>query len=242
MQAAAKSAGYTSLSGDMEQDIRTLDGLDKEVSRLLKRRQNGQFSKKDKLRLQELVDTRETIEIKYKLTAADTEGFTSIQSKVAAAEARAQALGKTDADPETYKAALVASAEGIAAVNAQLDTQYEKEFSLIQLMQNGAEKDNAQSALNARYMQDRKAAALEYAALLAGIVMPVWNSADIQQVDSDIDALYTKMREYSVAASNADQLGMSRALADMNALTQGLEEGQLVEYLGLVAQILSLVG
>ena len=74
-QVDAKDAGYTTLSDQMEQDIKTLDSLDKEIGRLLKRRQSGKLSDKDKLRLQELVDTREAIEIGYKLTAADAGGL-----------------------------------------------------------------------------------------------------------------------------------------------------------------------
>ena len=52
----------------LAKDIETLDGLDAEIEALLKRRQNGYFSEDDRIRLQELIDTREAIEIKYNLT------------------------------------------------------------------------------------------------------------------------------------------------------------------------------
>ena len=241
MQSDAKDAGYTSLSEQMEADIKTLGSLDSEVSKLLKRRQSGKFTEKDKIRLQELVDTREAIEIKYKLTAADAEGFETIADKIEAARARAQATGKSDADPAVYQAAIVASAEGMAAMNAQLDAQYEKEFKLISLMQEGSEKQAALEALNLRYVTDRKTAAEEYAKLLAGIVMPVWNSGDMQKVTDDLATLTQLMTNYNLAASNNDQQGMATALEEMNKLTAGMDEGKLTEYLGLLTQIQSLM-
>ena len=241
MQSDAKDAGYTNLSAQMEADIKTLGSLDSEVSKLLKRRQSGKFTEKDKIRLQELVDTREAIEIKYKLTAADAEGFETIADKIEAARARAQATGKADADPAVYQAAIVASAEGMAAMNAQLDAQYEKEFKLISLMREGSEKQAALEALNLRYVTDRKTAAQEYANLLAGIVMPVWNSGDMQKVTDDLAALTQLMTDYNLAASNNDQQGMATALAEMNKLTAGMDEGKMTEYLGLLTQIQSLM-
>ncbi len=241
LQTGAKESGYTSLADQMEQDIKTLDALDKEVSMLLKRRQSGKFTDKDKVRLQELIDTREAIELRYKLTAADTEGFEAIRAKLEAELAKAQAKGQTGIAASTYAAAIVASAEGMAAVNAQLDARYEKEYLLIQLMQNGAEQEKALNALNAQYLQDRKAAAMEYAVLLADLVLPVWNQAEIQKVDQDIDALYSKLSAYSLAASNGDQLGMAKALDDINKLTAGMDEAKLTEYLGLLTQIQSLL-
>jgi len=240
-QVDAKDTGYTSLSDQMEIDIKSLDSLDKEISRLLKRRQSGKFSDKDKLRLQELVDTREAIEIKYKLTAADAEGFETIQQKIDAEIARAQARGKSDADVAVYEAAVVASAEGMAAVNAQLDAQYDKEYQLIQLMRDGAEREAALAALNTRYIENRKLAAQEYAELLAGLILPVWNQPEIQEAGSGIDALTEKLRQYNLAQSNNDQQGMATELDEMNELTEGMDEGALTEYLGVLTQIQALL-
>ena len=241
LQADAKKAGYTSLSDDMAKDIKTLGSLDSQVSALLKRRKSGEFTEKDKIKLQELIDAREAIEIKYKLTAADAPGFETIQQKIEAARARAEAQGKKDADPSVYQAAVVASAEGMAALNAQLDTQYDKEFNLIQLMKDGAEKQAALEALNAKYIKDRNAATIEYAKLLAGLVMPVWNSSGMQKVTDDLSKLTELMTAYNIAASNGDQQGMANALAAMNTLTAGMDEAKVTEYLGMLTQIQALM-
>ena len=121
----ADKSGYTSVSKGLAADIQTLDQMDAEIARLLKKRQNGFFSEKDQIRLQELIDTRETIEVKYHLTPEETGGFETIAQKVEAEVARAQARGKTDADTPVYENAVKAAAEGMAAINAQIDERYD---------------------------------------------------------------------------------------------------------------------
>ena len=63
--------------------------MDAEIARLLKKRQNGFLTEKEKIRLQELIDTREAIEIKYHLTPEDVDGFDTIRQKLEAEVARA---------------------------------------------------------------------------------------------------------------------------------------------------------
>lgn len=147
--------------------------MDAEIERLLKKRQNGHLSNKDKIRLQELIDTREAIEVKYHLTPEETGGFQTIVQKVEAEVARAQARGKTDADTSVYENAVKAAAEGMAAINAQIDERYDKEYGLIQLMEDETERQKALEYLNSRYNEEQKAAAQEYAETLSSIVMPV---------------------------------------------------------------------
>ena len=115
LKETADKSGYTSVSQGIAADIKTLDQMDAEISRLLKTRQNGYFSEKDKIRLQELIDTREAIEVKYHLTPDETDGFSTIAQKVEAEVARAQARGKTDADATVYENAVKAAAEGMEA-------------------------------------------------------------------------------------------------------------------------------
>ena len=63
MKDTADAAGYTSVSDQLQADIKTLDAMDKEITALLKKRKNRKLTEKDKLRLQELIDTREAIEV-----------------------------------------------------------------------------------------------------------------------------------------------------------------------------------
>ena len=233
----ADKNGYTSVSEGLAADIQKLNQMDAEIERLLKKRQNGHLSDKNKIRLQELIDTRKAIEVKYHLTSEETGGFETIAQKVEAEVARAQARGKTDADTSVYENAVKAAAEGMAAINAQIDERYDKEYGLIQLIEDEAERQKALEDLNFRYNEERKAAAQEYAETLSSIVMPVWNQPEIQQASQQVDELFTKLREYSMASESEKPA----LLADLQALSAGMDEGALTEYLSLMTQIQSLL-
>ena len=110
------------------------------------------------MRLEELIDTREAIQVKYNLVpdTENTEGFDTIRRKLEAEVARAQARGQDDASVTVYENAMVAAAQGMAAINAQIDENYDKEYALIQLMEDSTERQNAMEALNAKYNENRR--------------------------------------------------------------------------------------
>lgn len=220
LKETADKNGYTSVSQGLAADIQTLDQMDAEITRLLKKRQNGFLTEKEKIRLQELIDTREAIEVKYRLTPEETGGFETIAQKVEAEVARAQARGKTDADTSVYENAVKAAAEGMAAINAQIDERYDKEYGLIQLIEDETERQKALEDLNSRYNEERKTAAQEYAETLASIVMPIWNQPEIQQASQQMDELFTKLREYSMASESEKPA----LLADLQALSASKDE------------------
>ena len=237
LKSAADESGYAGVSDQLAGDIATLDALDEELADLLGRRRNGYFSDADKIRLQELIDTREAIEVKYRLSPADADGFDTIRKKLEAEVARAQARGRTDADVTVYENALVAAVQGLAAMNAEIDAQYDKEYALIQLIEDSTERQNAMEALNAQYNENRRDAALEYAALLSDVVPNVWAQADIQQAASDVDTLTQKLREYS-AAGETEKPAL---LEDLSAIAAAMDEGAMTEYLAMLTQIQSLL-
>ena len=55
LKETADKNGYTSVSEGLAADIQTLDQMDTEIERLLKKRQNGFLTEKEKIRLQELI-------------------------------------------------------------------------------------------------------------------------------------------------------------------------------------------
>lgn len=237
LKETADNAGYNSVSAQLQADIDTLDSMDKEIARLLKKKQNRKLSERDKVRLQELIDTREAIEVKYHLTAADTDGFDTIRNKVEAEVARAEARGQ-EVSATVYENAMVAAAEGMSAVNSSLDEQYDKEYALIQLIENSAERQQALDALNAKYNSDRRAAAMEYAQLMADVVMPVWQQDDIQTAKTQVGDLMQLLRQYSAASTDAEKKSF---LPQLNQLTSSMDEGALTEYVALLTQIQSLL-
>ena len=238
LKAVADTAGHTGVSAQIQADIDSLDAMDAEITRLLKKRQNGYITEAEKIRLQELIDIREAIEIKYNLSPADSAaGFDTITQKMEAEIARAQARGFSDAPVEVYENALVACAEGMAAVNAEIDAQYDREFAIIQLIEDESERKAAQEALDAKYRADRLSAAREYASSMAGVVMPVWEQENIQQAATDVERLTQMLREYSAL----DTEGKKGMLGELNELTASMNEASLVEYVGLLTQIQSLL-
>lgn len=237
MQATARQGGYTSVSDQLADDIDRLDAMDAEIARLLKKRQSKLFTESDKVRLQELIDAREAIEVKYNLSPANTDGFAEIGRKVEAEIARAQATGKEDADLSVYENAVVAAAQGMAAINNELAEQYDKEFAIIQLIADETERQQALDSLNAKYNANRLAAAQEYAQTLAGVILPVWQSEDIQQAGADIDTITQKLREYSVATESEKP----QILEDLNEISASMDEGAITEYISLLMQVQSLL-
>ena len=69
------------------------------------------------------------------------------------------------------------------------------------------------------------------------IVMPVWEQDNIQQAGEDIQSLITLMAQYSAAGETEKPA----ILQQMNELTSGMDESSLVEYIGLLTQIQSLL-
>ncbi len=239
LKATADKNGYTGLSQQMAGDLKLLDSMDKEIASLLKKRQNRQLTDKDKIRLQELIDTRNAIVVKYHLVPEDSEvdGFDTLRRKLEAEVARAEARGQ-DVPTSVYENAVVGAAEGMAAVNKQLDEQYDQEYAIIQLIESEAERQQALADLNSRYNANRKAAALEYAALMKDVVTPVWESDDIQGAKTQVGELMQLLRQYSAASTDAEK---KEFLPKLNQLTSSMDEGTLTEYIALLTQIQSLM-
>ena len=97
LKATADKNGYTGLVLPDGADLKLLDSMDKEIASLLKKRQNRNLTDKDKIRLQELIDTRNAIMVKYHLVPERQRCRTvliplhrKLEAEVARAEARGQ--------------------------------------------------------------------------------------------------------------------------------------------------------
>ena len=244
LQDSAKESGYTGVSDQIQADIDSLDSMDREISALLKKRQNGYLTDDEKLHLQELIDQREAIIIRYKLQPdSETEGFQTILDKVQAEVARAQARGQQDADVSVYQNAMVAAAQGMATLNSEIDAQYDSEYALIQLMEDGAEKEAALAQLNTSYNEQRLAATREYAQTLAQLVNPVWNDEGMRQTGETLSDLAGKLTAYDAAVKTygEDSYQAAEALDAVKNAATGLDEESLTEYAGVLTQISELL-
>lgn len=124
------------------------------------------------------------------------------------------------------------------AVNRKLDEQYDKEHAVIMLIEDEAERQGKLDELNARYRENRLSAAREYAELMKSAVMPVWEKNSIQNAKAQVADLASALNEYSTACTDAEK---ADALKKLDQITAGMSEKDLVEYVGLLTQIQSLL-
>ncbi len=239
LKSDATATGHSEVADTIQKDIDALAAMDTEVEKLLKKRQNGLLSERDKLRLDELIDAREAIQIKYNLVPDGENGYAQILQGIETEKAKAQARGEKHVDNSVYERGLTATAQGYAAVTASIDERYDAEYKVIQLMAEGSEKTAARAGLDAQYNADRKAAAQEYADTLGQIVLPVWDEDGIQKANADMEKLMELFREYSTIGGDGYQ--DPALLTQMDALTSGMSEDDLVSYIGLLQQVQSLL-
>ena len=227
----AKQNGLSELYKGMQLDISELDAIDARVAELLEKRRESFLSDADVAELTSLINRRQEIDVQYKLSPTD-KGFGEIERAADAALARAQAAGTDTA--QVYEDALVASAQGMAEVNRQIDAEYDQRYKLIQLMDDeaqAAEKQARMTELDAWYKQQRYETGLQYAATMGKYLKPVWDAEGIQQTTLELSELYGLLTEYA-------QTGDATALS---ALTEGLDEDKIAEYYSLMTQIHSLL-
>ena len=188
--------------------------------------------------MEELMANRETIVVRWKLEEdPNATGYDEILAGVEAERARAKALGKNDVETSVYEEATLAMGQGMAKTNQLLDEQYDKEFALIELMADGAKKTAAQNALDAQYQADKKKAAEEYATALSEVVMPLWGedgTDGVGKTTTKIQTLLGLLSAYSSAEGGQDRAG---ALTNLKEFSDGLDEGELTNYLGILTQI-----
>lgn len=232
LAAQAKENGYSELYAGMQLDIAELDAIDARVSALVKKRQESFLTDDDLRELSDLINRRQEIDVQYNLSPSD-KGFGEIERSADAALARAKAAGTDTA--QVYEDALVASAQGMAEINRQLDAEYDQRYKLVQLMDDetqAAEKQARLTELDAWYQQQRYENGMQYAATMGKYLQPVWESEGIEQTTKDLSELYTLLTDY--ANNRADATALS-------AFTDGLDEDRIAEYYTLMTQVQSLL-
>lgn len=232
LAAQAKENGYSELYAGMQLDIAELDAIDARVAALVKKRQESFLTDDDLRELSDLINRRQEIDVQYNLSPSD-KGFGEIERSADAALARAKAAKADTA--QVYEDALVASAQGMAEINRQLDAEYDQRYKLVQLMDDetqAAEKQARLTELDAWYQQQRRENGMQYAAAMGKYLQPVWESEGIEQTTKDLSKLYNLLTDY--ANNRADATALS-------AFTDGLDEDKITEYYTLMTQVQSLL-
>ena len=224
--------GYTSVYDDLNAQIAELDSIDQQVAELLQKRKESYLSAEDIAELNALISRREEIEVKYHLVEADPgSGFDQIVESVKNAEARAAALGQ-ETEISVYQDALVASAQGLKEMNASIDEQYDSRLKLIGLIEDQAEKEKEQAALDEWYRQERQNAADQYADTVKQSLGMVGESEGIKQTAQTINDLYNTIDRYNSGEAS---------LSELSAFTESLNEDDIAEYYSYMTQLYDLL-
>ena len=228
----AADAGYDEMSAQLQSGLKELDAMDARVSELLKKRKESFLTAEDVQELNDLIYRRQQIEVRYKLVD-ESNGFDQIETKVNAALEKAKATGADTG--EVYKDALVASAQGMAAVNKELSEEYDTRYQLIQMMDEqtqAAEKQQRLEELNAWYANERAEAGRKYGKLMGEYMNNVLSPDKIKATNQQMADLYTLITKYSKGEANI------QALSDA---TMGLDESTIAEYYAQLTQLQSLL-
>ncbi len=229
-----------------DKHLKQLDAYDKEVAALLKKRQNGTLTDDDQARLNEVIQARVQIQLEY--VTGDGGGYDQILQGVDAEKARIEAEGgKVGVD--LYADAMAAAAMGNAAYNQSLNDTYEQQHKVIAAMKAAAEQEEdeqkrkeklgqveeATAALNEQHQQAKTEAARKYAETLAQLVNPAMESDELGGAEEKMQSLIALLSEWQIANQNGGDT--SGVLTAMQALTDGMDEGELASYLAILTQI-----
>ena len=227
----ARDARMEGFTRQVQKDIETLDGLDQAVEELLQKKQERFLTDEDFQNLERLVQTRDEIRVRYHLQSDNVDGFDTLEDQVAAAVSRAQARGWQDSDISIYQNAMVAAAQGMAAVNQSIDDEYDKRYAIISLME---DQEAELQRLNEWYNRERLAAGKEYADTLGKVLTPILESDAVEETYRDMSKLYELVTRYQYQMSDENYI----ALADF---ASGLNQDRITEYYGILTQIQSLM-
>lgn len=236
----AAETGVSGLSDQIDDDIATLNNMNEEVAKLLKKRQNGYLTKKEKLRLDELIDTRQKIMIKYDLVPAEgEEGYKNILKQVKAEESR-QRLEQGEnfkTDLSLYGDGLLAAAQGYKAIREQHQADYDTQYKLIDQIEDEAKKTKALAELQDAYDKQRQEDLQDYAATIQQLYPKIVNSDEFQAASKNFDNLIGQINAYN----RADGQAKGEISNEISGLLAGWSEDDIVSYIGLLEQIHSLM-
>ena len=220
----ATTGGYASdgfLSG-LDDDITRLDEIDAAVEKLLKKKQNGLLSEDEIANLQSLFDEREAIQIKYQLKpdSANGNAFEQIQTNIDSALSRG-AKG-TDVWADAYAAAT----QGLEQYNQAIQQEYDRQYAVIQLMENDGERKQALQSLNDWWNTMAEGGVKSYSEAVAYAM----ERTDVFGEGGSFDGLDDKLSNIrQLMLTVAENPGDNGALAQLSDALSELDEAQIVE-------------
>ena len=215
-QEIAKEHGNTALADSIQADIDRLDKLDAQIENLLWKRKNGKLRNSDYQLLDEAIDVEAEIRVKYNISG-DSDGYEKINQYIETETAKAAARGE-EVSIDVYGEGFAAAAQGYAAVGDSIEQWYNEEYAMIQLMEEGQAKRDAQMALDAEYAARRAQATKDYAdelqKLAGGVYDPTegWQDEGMEKAQSGVLGLMNALSQYD--KNDADSIEAVRLAFD----------------------------
>lgn len=238
-QEVAKQHGNTALADSIQEDIDRLDKLDAQIENLLWKRKNGKLRNSDYQLLDEAIDVEAEIRVKYNISG-DSDGYEKINQYIETETAKAQARGE-EVSIDVYGEGFAAAAQGYAAVGDSIEQWYNEEYAMIQLMEEGQAKRDAQMALDAEYSARRAQATKDYAdelqKLAVGVYDPTegWQDEGMEKAQSGVLGLMNALSQYD--KNDADSIEAVRLAFDGIAK----DKDGLIDYYSYLQMIYGLI-
>lgn len=209
---------------NMDADLKALDEYDREVAELLKKRQNGMLSEEDQARLNEIIEARAQIRMKYEL---DTNGYDQIITQMNAEIERLKAAGEGGGDTSALMGdTLNALAAGRMAYMDALAQSYDAEYARIQLIEDETARQAALNALNEKYNKQRQDDEEAYASAVRDAATAAWEDGGYKEQVAQIDQLVGML-------GDMEHLD----LTELANFGEGMDEGKLASMIALVEQL-----
>ena len=220
------------ISEDIDEDLAMLDEMDRTIAALLKKRQNGLFTEDDMEVLQDTIEKREAIVVKYSLQEETGKGYDEIIQGINDEVRRAQVEGR-GINFSVYEEATLAAAQGYALITKELENQYDVQRRILEA--EGNEEKLAQ--LNLQYYRDKQAAAQEYLNAVSMSAEPILESEDAQKAQGDLETLYGLVEQYQAAVQAEDATLQGTILGQIDELLKNADKDELVELIALTQQL-----
>lgn len=208
-----------------EDDLAKLADYDKEVEKLLQKRKNGKLTEDDQKRLQQVIQERVELQLKY--TTGEGGGYSSLVEAVEAEKARLASEGKTPG-ADLYGDALTGAAQGYQTQVDAINQSYRDQYADIMAITDEKEREAALTQLNTEHTLALKKAQEEYNAVVGKYAPEAFETPEIQEAADDMEELKKKLAEL--------QSGEISATA-FEEFTKTLDEGKLASYLALLKQM-----
>lgn len=208
-----------------EDDLKKLKAYDKEVEALLKKRKNGKLTEDDQKRLEQIIQERVELQLKY--TTGEGGGYDSLVQAVEAEKARLEAENKKPG-ADLYGDALTAAAQGYQTQVDAINQSYRDQYADIMAITDEKERQDALTQLNLEHTLALKKAQEEYNAVVGKYAPEAFETPEIKEAADDMEELKKKLAKL--------QSGEISATA-FEEFTKTLDEGKLASYLALLQQL-----